>query len=147
MTKNKINFHKHQRNWFWHWCWNGLNDDTILKQINFITGTQDYPSELTSRTGGTQDVPSTLTSKTVDTNKSSNVTPDKVNRNNLVTYSTLQKYLIHEKRITKPHGSTTNYTGSDNSHTELSHDEENIENYKFLDKLSNKDKEDAGHPK
>ena len=34
-----------------------LNNDAIFRKINYITGTQDDPSLLTSRTGGTQDYP------------------------------------------------------------------------------------------
>ena len=47
----------------------GLNDYSIFKKINIITGTQDDPSELTSITGGTQDDPSAFTSRTGYTKK------------------------------------------------------------------------------
>ena len=83
----------------------GLNDNAILKQVNVITETQDDPSELTSRTGGIQDDSPTFTSRTRDSKKSSNVTPDRVHRNNLVTSSPLQKYSIHYKEGTEPHES------------------------------------------
>ena len=69
----------------------GLNDDSILKNNNFITGTQDYPSVLTSRTGETQYHYSTLTSRKGNSKKPSNVTPYKGHRKNLVTSSTLKK--------------------------------------------------------
>ena len=72
----------------------GCNDNDIFK-IDVITGTQDDPTALTSRTGGTQDYNSMLNSRTVYFNKSSNVTPYKGLRKNLVTSSPLQKYPIH----------------------------------------------------
>ena len=124
----------------------GLNGDAILKQINAITGTQDYPSSLNSITCGTQDDPSTLTSRTGDANKSSNVTPHKVHGKNLVTSYTLQRYPIHQREISEPHVDIHHYTGSDNSYTDNSHNEENIENYESVDELSNKDKIDAEDP-
>ena len=64
---------------------------------HIITGTQDDPSEFNSRTGGTQDDPPTLTLRTGDSKKSSNVTPYKSHRNNLVTSSLLQKYPINRR--------------------------------------------------
>ena len=70
----------------------GLNDYAILKQINFTTGTQDYPSSLTSITGGTKDDSPTLTSRTDYSKKSSNMTPDKEHRNSLVASSPSRKY-------------------------------------------------------
>ena len=73
----------------------GVNNNAISKQIKVITVTQDDFLELTSRIGGTQDHPSTLTSRTGDTKKSSNLTPDKGNRKNLVTSFPLQNYPIH----------------------------------------------------
>ena len=103
----------------------GLNLYDIFK-IKVITGTQYYPSALTSRTGGTQDDPSALTSRTGDSKKSSNATPDKVHRKNLVTSYPLQKYPIHKREITEPHGSKTHYKGSDNSYTERSRYEEKL---------------------
>ena len=63
---------------------------------NVIIGTQDDPSAFTSIKSGTQDEPSTLTSRTGDSNKSSNVTLDKVHNKNLVTSSPLRKYPIHQ---------------------------------------------------
>ena len=65
----------------------GLNKYAILNQINVFTVTQDDPSALTSITGKTQDEPSTLTSRTGYLKKSSNVTPDKVHRKDLVSSS------------------------------------------------------------
>ena len=53
----------------------GLNDNANPKKV--ITGTQDGPSALTSKTGGTQADPSELTSIAGDYKKSSNMTPDK----------------------------------------------------------------------
>ena len=82
-------------------------------------------------------------SRTGDSKKSSNVTPDKGHMNKSVTSYPLQKYPIHKIERTEPHGSKSNYKGSDNSYTERSHDEKNIENYENTDDLSNKDKEDA----
>ena len=55
----------------------------------------------------------------------------------------MQKCLIHQIEITEPHGSKRHYNGSDSSYTERSHNKENIENYQFMDELSNKDKEDV----
>ena len=69
----------------------GLNSYAVLNKINVITGTEDDPSVLTSRTSKTQDYPSTLTSRTGDSKISSNVTTDKGYRNNLVASSPLQK--------------------------------------------------------
>ena len=65
-------------------------------------------------------------------------------RRNLVTSSPLLKYQIHQREIYEPHGFKHFYTGSYNSYTERSHDEENIENRKLMDELSNKDREDMG---
>ena len=73
----------------------GLNDYAILKQNNVITGNQYDTSALTSITGGNQDDPANLTSTTVDSYKSSNVTPDKGHRKNLVESSPSIKYPIH----------------------------------------------------
>ena len=86
----------------------GLNEYAVLKQINFVTGTQYDPS--------------TFTSITCDSNKSSNVTPDKGNRKKLIASSPLRKYPIYRNETSEPHGSKTFYTGSDNSFTECSHD-------------------------
>ena len=55
----------------------------------------------------------------------------------------MKKEPIHRREISEPRGSKHFYTGSDNYFTERSHDEENIENYKFMDEWSNEDKEDA----
>ena len=60
-----------------------------------------------------------MTSRTGDSKKSSNVTPDKEHRKNLVTSSKFWKY-------TESYGSKPYYKGSDNSYTESSHGEENI---------------------
>ena len=92
----------------------GFKNDAILKQINFITGTQYDPSALTSITDGTQDDPSTLPLRMVDSNKSSNLTPDKGHKKNSVTISPLQKYLIHQIEISETRGPKPHYTGSDN---------------------------------
>ena len=46
-----------------------LNNDSIKKQINVISGIQDDPSSLTLRVGGTQYDPSTLISRICDTTK------------------------------------------------------------------------------
>ena len=73
----------------------GLNNYAIFKKINVITGTQDDPSALTSKTGVTQDDPSTLSSITDDPKKSSNMTPDKGHRKNLVASPPLRKCPIH----------------------------------------------------
>ena len=70
-------------------------------------------------------------------------TTDRIIVKNLVTSSTLQKDPIHWIENSEPHGSKPFYTLSDDSFTDRSHDEENIENYKFMDELFNKDKEDA----
>ena len=75
----------------------GFNNNTILEQINAINGTQDNPSELISRTYGTQYDLSTLISRTGNSKKSSNVTPDKGHKKNLVTSYKFQKYPIHQK--------------------------------------------------
>ena len=93
---------------------------------NLISGTQDDTSALTSITVGTQYDPSTFTSRTGDSRKPSNVKPDKVHRNNLVASSPLQKYPIHQRVTSEPHGSKPFYTGSDNSFTERPHDEETL---------------------
>ena len=74
----------------------GLNKSSVLK-INVISRTQDDTSALNSRTGGTQDYPSMLTSRTCDSNKSSNVTPDKGHGKDLVTNSPLWKDPIHQR--------------------------------------------------
>ena len=68
-----------------------------------------------------------FTSVTVDSNRLSNVTPDKGHRKNLVTISPLQKYPIHQREGTVPHGSKPHYKGLDNSYTERSNDEEKLE--------------------
>ena len=75
----------------------GLNENFILKQINVITGTQDDHLALTSRTG--------------DTKKSSNVTPDKGHRKNLVASSPFQKYTTNRRKITETYGSKPHYKG------------------------------------
>ena len=71
------------------------------------------------------------------------MTPDKGHRKNLVTSYPLQKDPIHWRGNSKPHGSKPFYSVSDHSFTESSHDEENIENYKYIDELYSKDKEYA----
>ena len=81
-----------------------INKDSLLKQINVITGNQDDPSALNSRIYGTEDGPTTLTSITGDSKKSSNVTPNKVHRKNLVTIYKLQKNTIHKLIIIEPRG-------------------------------------------
>ena len=68
-----------------------------------------------------------MTSITGDSNKSSNVTPDKGHRNNLVTSYLLRKDTIDWRETSEPHGSKPFYTGSDNSFTNLSHYEEKFE--------------------
>ena len=65
------------------------------------------------------------------------MTPDKGHRKKLVASSPLQNYPIHQRETYGPHGSKPFYTGWDNSFTERSHDEENIENYKWMDGLYN----------
>ena len=69
------------------------------------------------------------------------MTPNKVHRNILFTTSPLQKYPIHQRERTKTCRSKPHYKGSDYFYTERSHDEENIENYEFMDELSKKYKE------
>ena len=59
------------------------------------------------------------------------MTPAKGHNKNLVTSYLSKKYPIHWRETSEPHGSKSFYTGSDNSHTERSHDEYNIENYGF----------------
>ena len=81
----------------------GLNEYAILKQINIFTGIQDDPSTLTSRIGGTQDDSSFLTSKSGDSKKSSNVTPDKGHRKNLVASLPFRKNPIHQIETSEPH--------------------------------------------
>ena len=60
---------------------------------------------MTSITSGTQDEPSTLTSGKGDSNKSSNVKPDKEHMKNLVEISIFRKHPIHLRETTEPHGS------------------------------------------
>ena len=98
---------------------------------------------MTSVIGGTKDTLSTLTSRTGDSKKWLNLTPDKGHMKNLFASSPLRKDPIHWRENSEPHGYKTFYTGSDNYFTDRSHDEENIENYKFMDELSNKDTEHA----
>ena len=57
----------------------------------------------------------------------------------------MKKEPIHRRETSEPRGSKHFYTGSDNYFTERSHDEENIENYKFMDESSKKYKEDADY--
>ena len=71
----------------------------IFKKINVITGTQDDTSASTSRKGVTQDNPPILTSRTGDSRKSSNLTPYKIHRKNLVTSYPLQKDPINQREI------------------------------------------------
>ena len=73
-----------------------FNDNSILEQNKVINGTQYYPTSSTLRTGGTPYDPSTLNPRTGDSNKSSNVIPDKWHKKNLVTSSPLPKYSIHK---------------------------------------------------
>ena len=65
------------------------------------------------------------------------MTPDKGHGKNLVAILPFQKYPIHWRETSEPHGFKPFYTGSDNFFTERSHDEENIENDKFMDEISN----------
>ena len=53
------------------------------------------------------------------------------------------KDTINQRVISEPHRSKLDYIGSENSYTDISHDEENIENYELIDELSNKDTEDV----
>ena len=57
----------------------------LNQKIYVITGTQDDPLVLTLRIDETQDDPSVLTIRTGDSKKSSNLTPEKGHRKNLVT--------------------------------------------------------------
>ena len=68
---------------------------------------------------------------------------DKANGKHLFATPPLQNYPINQRETFEPHGYKPFNTGSYNSFTERSNDEENIENYKFMDELSNKDKEYA----
>ena len=81
---------------------------------------------MTLRKSGTQYHPSTLTSRTGDSTKPSNMTPAKRHRKNLVTSAPLQRYPIHRRETSEPHGYKHFYTGLDYSFTESSHNEENI---------------------
>ena len=63
--------------------------------------------------------------------------PDNEHRKNLVASSTLRTFSIHQKEYSDPHGSKPVYTVSNNSFTERSHYEENIENYILMNELSN----------
>ena len=74
------------------------------------------------------------------------MTPYKVHRKDLVKSSPFKKYPIHQKEITNSRGSKLQYKGPDNFYTESSYDKENIENYKIMDELSTKDKEDSEDP-
>ena len=84
-----------------------------------------------------------MTSRTGHSEKSSNVTPDKGHRKNLVASSPFRKDPINPIETSEYYGYKPFYTGSDNPFTERSHDEDNIEIYKLMDKLSNRGKEDA----
>ena len=77
--------------------------------LNVITETQDDASELTSIKGGTQDDPSLFNSRTVNSTKSSNVTPDKGHRQNLVKRYPLKEYPIHQIERNKPHALKPHY--------------------------------------
>ena len=96
--------------------------------MNVLTGTQDDPSSLSSITGATQDDPSDLISRTWDSMKSSNVTSDKGQRNNLFTSSPLRKYPIHRKETSELYGSKPFNKVSHYSFTEISHYNKSINN-------------------
>ena len=76
-----------------------------------------------------------MTTRTGDLKRSSNVTPDKGHKKNLVSSLPLKKDQIHIIETSEPRGSKPFYTLSDNSFTERSHDENNIEDYKLMNKL------------
>ena len=58
----------------------------------------------------------------------------------------LQKYPIHPRDRTQPHGSKPHYKVSDSYHTDISHGEKDIEFYKDTEESSDKYKEDAKYP-